>query len=111
MKILASIFIFALMTFQVVSANAAGEKILFISSDDRPVSLKQPVEVVKQLGYEIIAPPKEFLNVYKPENNSDNLWAWLNENVANANAVVVSSDALLYGGLIPRANITLTNQL
>lgn len=101
MKILMSILIFALITLQIVTANAAGEKILFISSDDRPVSLKQPVEVVKQLGYEIIAPPKEFLNVYKPETNSDNLWAWLDENISNANAVVVSSDALLYGGLIP----------
>ena len=101
MQILSAIFIFALITFQLVTANAAGEKILFIPNDDRPVSLRQPVEVVKQLGCEVVTPPKEFLNVYEPATNADNLWAWLDENVVNANAVVMSSDSMLYGGLIP----------
>lgn len=73
----------------------AAEKILFISHDDRPVSYQQPIEVVSQLGYKIIAPPPELLN------QPDELWAWLNENAPAVNAAVISSDALLYGGLIP----------
>lgn len=76
------------------SANAA-EKILFIPHDDRPVSFQQPVEVVSQLGYKIISPPTELLT------SPDDLWAWFNKNAPKANAAVVASDALLYGGLIP----------
>ena len=77
------------------SAQASAEKILFIPHDDRPVSFQQPVEVVKQLGYEIISPPVELLT------QPDELWTWFNENAPITDAAVVASDALLYGGLIP----------
>jgi len=73
----------------------AAEKILFISHDNRPVSCQQPIEVVSQLGYKIISPPPELLN------QPDELWVWLNENAPTVKAAVISSDALLYGGLIP----------
>lgn len=73
----------------------AAENILFVPHDDRPVSYQQPVEVVSQLDYKIISPPPELLT------QPDELWAWLNENAPAANAAVISSDALLYGGLIP----------
>ena len=82
-----------LIIFSTAQANA--EKILFIPHDDRPVSFQQPAEVVEQLGYEIISPSIELLT------QPDELWAWLNENAPTCNAAVVSSDALLYGGLIP----------
>ena len=71
------------------------EKILFIPQDDRPVSSQQPADVVAQLGYEVISPPTELLT------NPDELWAWFYENAPFCNAAVVSSDALLYKGLIP----------
>ena len=86
--------------FQLVIVNAAG-KILFIPSDDRPVSFRQPVEVVEQTGVEVVTPPKDFLGSFNNPCDSEKLWTWLEENVSNADAAVVSSDALLYGGLIP----------
>lgn len=79
----------------VSNSASAAQKILFIPHDDRPVSCQQPAEVVAQLNYKVIMPPTELLT--KP----DDLWQWLNENAPNANAAVVSSDALLYSGLIP----------
>ena len=88
-------FLVALILMLATCAGASAEKILFIPHDDRPVSYKQPVDVVSQLGYEIISPPTELLT--KP----DELWSWFNENAFVADAAVVSSDALLYGGLIP----------
>lgn len=88
-------FLIALVLIVMNSAQTSAEKILFIPHDDRPVSYQQPVEVVAQLGYEIISPPTEILT------QPDELWAWFNENASNANAAVVASDALLYGGLIP----------
>ena len=84
---LAAIFFF--------TSNVYAEKILFIPHDDRPVSSQQPADVVAQLGYEILMPPTELLT--KP----DELWAWFYENAPLADAAVVGSDSLLYGGLIP----------
>lgn len=91
--LLKKFFIALLMIFN--AANASAATILFIPHDDRPVSSKYPAEVVAQLDYEILSPPNEFLTA------PNDLWAWFNENAARADAAVVSSDALLYGGLIP----------
>ncbi|MBR0062241.1 MAG: DUF4127 family protein, partial [Selenomonadaceae bacterium] len=88
-------FLVTLILILTTCATAFAEKILFIPHDNRPVSSKQPIDVVSQLGYEIISPPTELLT--KP----DELWTWFNENAFIADAAVVSSDALLYGGLIP----------
>ena len=88
-------FLVTLILILTTCAGASAEKILFIPHDDRPVSYKQPVEVVSQLGYEIISPPTELLT------QPDELWTWFNENAPFVKAAVVSSDALLYGGLIP----------
>ena len=87
-------FLIALLIIFATAAQASAEKILFIPHDNRPVSFQQPVEVVSQLGYEIISPPVELLT------QPDKLWTWLNENAIACNAAVVSSDALIYGGLI-----------
>ena len=86
-----------MLTFIVMNSSTvfAAENILFIPHDNRPVSYQQPVDVVSQLNYKIISPPEELLT--KP----DELWTWFNENAPAANAAVVASDALLYGGLIP----------
>lgn len=89
---------FLLLLIVLVTATgsaSAAKKILFIPHDNRPISSKQPVEVVAQLGYETLSPPEELLT--RPEE----LWHWFNENARSANAAVVASDALLYGGLIP----------
>ena len=88
-------FFIALLIILATSAQVSAERILFIPHDDRPVSFQQPVEVVEQLGYEIISPPTELLT------DPDKLWTWFNENAPFAGAAVVASDALLYGGLIP----------
>ncbi len=88
-------FLIALLLVFSSFAQASAEKILFIPHDNRPVSSQQPADVISQLGYEIISPPTEFLT------QPDQLWAWFNENAHLADAAVVSSDALLYGGLIP----------
>ena len=88
-------FLIAFVFIVISSTPVFAEKILFIPHDDRPISYQQPVEVVSQLGYEIISPPNEFLT------QPDELWKWFKENASSAKAAVISSDALLYGGLIP----------
>ena len=89
-----------------VTATANAETILFIPHDNRPVSCQQPAEVVSQLeNYEVLMPPEELLS--KP----DELWQWFNENAKFADAAVVSSDALLYGGLIPSRKHQISSEI
>ena len=49
------------LTVFMSTASASAEKILFVPHDDRPISRQQPIEVVAQLGYEILTPPAEFI--------------------------------------------------
>ena len=92
LKKIFALIVAVMMTF---TAKASAEKILFVPHDNRPVSCQQPIEVVEQLGYEILTPPAEILT--EPAQ----LWSWLQENAPLADAAVVASDSLLYGGLIP----------
>ena len=80
-----------------------GKKIIYIPIDNRPVNLMQTIKVAERLGYEVLVPPENFLGTgAKPENfgKPDELWNWLNENALNANAAVISTDAMLYGSLV-----------
>ena len=88
-------FFVTLAAIFLLTSTVHAEKILFIPHDDRPISSQQPADVVAQLGYEIISPPNELLT------RPDELWTWFKENAPAADAAVVASDALLYGGLIP----------
>lgn len=82
-------------------AQAERRGILFIPHDDRPISYHQTVEVVESAGYEMLLPPKELLNSATDMGHPDELWQWLKENAPKAKSAVISSDSLLYGGLIP----------
>lgn len=92
----------AMLIFSATStAQAAGEKILFIPHDDRPISYHQTVEVVEAAGYEMLLPPKELLSNATNMGHPDELWAWLFENAPGASSAIIASDSMLYGGLIP----------
>ena len=84
------------------------KKIVFVPHDNRPISEKQTVDVVRRLGYEVVVPPDELLGSREDLGNPDVLWKWLDTKVteiqkdkkADLQAVVVSSDSLLYGSLV-----------
>lgn len=102
MKIFFQIFfVLTLIFFKTSTVNAEIQKILFIPVDDRPVSFKQAAEIVDAAGYEVITPPKNYLIRYDNGESSEKLWAWIDENISSVDAAVISSDALIYGGLIP----------
>ena len=82
-------------------AQAAKGKIIFIPQDDRPISCHQTAEVVESAGYELLLPPRELLNSATDMGHPDELWQWLQENARRAKSAIISSDSLLYGGLIP----------
>lgn len=98
------------------AANAAdvgrGKALIYIPIDNRPVNLKQTVEVAERLGYEVLVPPETFLGTgAKPEQfgKPAELWEWLNKNAHRAEAAVVSADAMLYGSLVGSRQHELAN--
>ncbi|CUH96546.1 putative secreted protein [Propionispora sp. 2/2-37] len=83
-----------------VPAVASAKTILYVPADDRPVSLQYVVETVKAANYEIILPPVEFLAGRGHEGRPEVLWQWVRQCAPQADALVLSADTLLYGGLV-----------
>lgn len=83
------------------NADAAG-KILFLPQDNRPVSYQQAIEVAESAGFKLIAPSEKILS-RDPyiSGDTDKLLKFAEENAKKADAAVIATDALLYGGLIP----------
>ncbi len=79
---------------------AAAQTIVYVPFDNRPVSLDYVVDTAKAAGVEIVTPPAGLLGSRTGPGNPDALWRWLKENSHTADAVVASSDALLYGSLV-----------
>lgn len=104
------LILFAAIFFLPTKTQAAVGKILFIPHDDRPISYNQTVQIVEAAGYEIILPPQELLSNAENMGHPDELWNWLFENVPAADSAVISSDSLLYGGLIPSRKHEVTEE-
>lgn len=75
-------------------------KIIYVPHDGRPISNKQTAEVAEKLGYQVVVPPDEKLGNRTNLGNPEVLWQWLEANSEEANAAVISSDAMLYGSLV-----------
>ncbi len=76
------------------------EKIVYVPHDNRPISDKQTVEVIKKMGYDVVVPPDDVLGDRTRLGNPDELWSWLETNTPDADAAVISSDSMLYGSLV-----------
>lgn len=85
-------------------------KILFIPHDDRPVSFSQTAATVGKLDYDLVIAPKELLGNRQSQGNPDALWEWLLAEAKEADAVVLSSDTLLYGSLVGSRKHTYTSE-
>ena len=82
-------------------AEAHEAAILFVPSDARPISLQQTSEVLQSIGCNVVSPPAEYFGNNKYDGEPEKILQWLEENIHSANAVVIASDSVLYGGLIP----------
>lgn len=92
---------FALFITALSTAAAAGRgTILFVPLDNRPVSLEYSVNSMAAAGWNVETPPEEYIASNIHSGDPDKLYTWLAERAPLANAVIVSSDALLYGGLV-----------
>lgn len=82
------------------STAALAQTILFVPQDDRPVSLRQSVDTALAAGFEVLTPPAALLAGRGRPGDSEALWAWLRQYAPEADALVLSADSLIYGGLV-----------
>ncbi len=89
------------MCFPQVAAASTRAPIVFIPLDDRPVTLQLPLLLGRIAGRSVVAPPRALLGHYLQPGKPDAIVAWLNSRAPqDANAYVISTDMLNYGGLL-----------
>ena len=74
--------------------------LLFIPLDNRPVCFSYPVKVMEAAGYKIYTPPEKLLATRTVPADTEKLWKWLESRAEKVDAAVISTDALIYGGLV-----------
>ncbi|WP_455651985.1 DUF4127 family protein [Phascolarctobacterium sp.] len=95
-----TLLVICFLPFAVSEASMGRNTILFVPLDNRPVCLDYAVETMKAAGWNVETPPLEYIAGNDHSGDPDKLYEWLAERSAAANAIVVSSDALIYGGLV-----------
>ncbi len=78
----------------------AGQKIIYIPLDNRPVCLSYVQKTSTAAGFPLTVPPKDCIANYKSGGNEVKLWKWLEQEAPTAKAAVISTDSLNYGGLV-----------
>lgn len=86
--------------FLCASPAALAKTILYVPQDDRPVDYEYTVSTAEAAGYQILTPPAQYLSGMNFHGSPDKLMAWVDANAGKADAMVLSIDSLVYGGLV-----------
>lgn len=97
-NIIAAITVWIVFLISQTSAYAA--TFVYIPMDNRPVCLDDALQAMQSAGINVLVPPEELLAGRDRSADPEQLWDWLESSVKNADAVVLSADSLLYGGLV-----------
>ena len=88
------------LCFVLGSGAEASPKILYVPLDNRPVCLEYTVDTARAADYPLTVPPEKDLSDQKSEGNNEALWNWLEQEAPHAEAAVIATDSLNYGGLV-----------
>ena len=83
-----------------IEYDAGKRPILLIPLDSRPPCREFVINGGKIIGREIVTPPTEYMDYYSKAGETTEMRRWLAENAGNADAVILSVDQLLSGGLL-----------
>ena len=75
-------------------------RILLIPLDSRPPCRQFVIAAGRIANIEVIAPPSELLDYYTKAGDCTGLQQWLSANIQTADAVILSLDQIIYGGLL-----------
>ena len=82
------------------SIKIDAETVLYVPQDDRPVSLQCTVDTAREAGMTILTPPQNLISGKTYQGQADQIMAWVEQNAARADVMVLSTDTLIYGGLV-----------
>lgn len=77
------------------------KKIVYLPLDERPCNYIYPQYIAKCASVNFVTAPMSLMGRFKKPADIDGLWTWLFEEAKNASHVVMSTDLLLYGGIVP----------
>ena len=83
-----------------VGPLAFAKTLLFVPQDNRPVSDSYTVETAEWAGYKVLTPPDYLLSGKYYKGSPEQLWQWVEQNAMSADAMILSTDSLIYGGLV-----------
>lgn len=86
--------------FLCASPAALAKTILYVPQDDRPVDYEYTVSTAEAAGYQVLTPPAQYLSGMNFHGSPDKLMDWVDANAGKADAMVLSIDSLVYGGLV-----------
>lgn len=84
----------------VVPVRQQTATILLLPLDGRPPCRQFVSDAGRIAGLSILLPPSELQDYYSQPGDTQGMEQWLRENIENSQAVILSIDQLLYGGLL-----------
>lgn len=91
--------------------NASQKRILYMPLDERPCNYIYPQYIARIGGADLDIVPQNLLGHFKQPADTDALWDWVFEHAAGCDAMVLSMDMLLYGGIVPSRLHHLTDEV
>lgn len=82
------------------AAEARRLTILYIPLDNRPVCTNYVQQTMEAADCKIIMPPEKYIAGATSQGNPEAIWEWLQTKAPKADAAVISTDSLIYGGLV-----------
>lgn len=77
------------------------KRILYVPLDERPCNYLYPEYIARIGGVELNSVPRELLGHFKHPADTDLIWNWVFEQAPRSDALILSMDMLLYGGIVP----------
>lgn len=98
--------VFSLIFLLTFAVNAEEKKkiapnIIYVALDDRPVNLSYVQDSLADIPAKIIVPPAYMPVGREKGADVEQLWQWVNKEASKADIAVLSTDTLIYGGLVP----------
>jgi len=76
--------------------------IIYLPLDERPCNYRFPLlQLPKEVANQVKIVPKSLLGNKKQSADIEAIWSWLQEELSQADAAVISLEMLIYGGLLP----------
>lgn len=82
------------------AAYAKELTIIYVPLDNRPVCDDYVRQTMEAAGCKIIQPPEKYVSDNNSNANPEKIWEWLERKAPKADAAVISTDTLIYGGLV-----------